>query len=406
MEDQSIKKSPTKLVLPIIVFSQFAGGSLWFVGNAVVGDLKEILGLGERAVADISSAVQLGFMAGTLVFSVLSLADRFSPSRLFLFSSIAGAFFNIILIWLGTDLFSVLSLRFLTGFFLAGIYPVGMKIAADWYDKGLGKALGYLVGALVLGKAFPHFVKDMTEGLPWQIVLIATSVLSVIGGLSLVLLVGDGPYRKPGARFNLLAIPEIFSSRDFRAAAFGYFGHMWELYTFWTFIPLLLLTYMETTGEVLAVPFWTFTIIGMGAIACVIGGYLSLKRGSAPVAFGMLLISCVCCLISPLLFFLPLPLFLPLLFIWGFAVVGDSAQFSAIVAKTATPLYKGTALTVVNGIGFTITVISIQLFNKLLEAWPAEYLFIFLAVGPILGLLFFRPMLHQASNKKQAAKKI
>ncbi|MCB1154359.1 MFS transporter, partial [bacterium] len=193
MEGQSVKKSPTKLVLPIIVFSQFAGGSLWFVGNAVVRDLQELLGLGEHAIADISSSVQLGFMAGTLVFSLLSLADRFSPSRLFLFSSFAGAFFNIILIWLGTDLFSVLLLRFLTGFFLAGIYPVGMKIAADWYDQGLGKALGYLVGALVLGKAFPHFIKDMTEGLPWQIVLISTSVLAVTGGLSLVLLVGDGP---------------------------------------------------------------------------------------------------------------------------------------------------------------------------------------------------------------------
>lgn len=388
MEGHSVKKMPTKLVLPVIVFSQFAGGSLWFVGNAVVGDLQQILGLGERAVADISSAVQLGFMAGTLVFSLLSLADRFSPSRLFLFSCVAGAFFNIILIWLGTDLFSVLLLRFLTGFFLAGIYPVGMKIAADWYDQGLGKALGYLVGALVLGKAFPHFVKDMTEGLPWQIVLISTSVLAVLGGLSLVLLVGDGPYRKQGARFNIMAIPEIFSHKDFRSAAFGYFGHMWELYTVWTFIPLLLLSYNEFSGATLSIPFWTFTVIGLGALACILGGYVSLKRGSASVAFAMLLTSCICCLLSPLLFYLPGPLFLLVLFIWGFAVVGDSAQFSAIVAKTATPLYKGTALTVVNGIGFTITVVSIQVFYSLLEYWPVQYLFMMLAIGPVLGLAF------------------
>lgn len=393
MEGQSVKKSPTKLVLPIIVFSQFAGGSLWFVGNAVVRDLQELLGLGEHAIADISSAVQLGFMAGTLVFSLLSLADRFSPARLFLFSSLAGAFFNIILIWLGTDLFSVLLLRFLTGFFLAGIYPVGMKIAADWYDQGLGKALGYLVGALVLGKAFPHFVKDMTEGLPWQIVLISTSVLAVAGGLSLVLLVGDGPYRKQGARFNWMAIPEIFSSKDFRAAALGYFGHMWELYTVWTFIPLLLQTYIEFSGASLTIPFWTFMIIGSGAVACVVGGYLSLNKGSAPVAFGMLLTSCICCLVSPLLFYLPVAAFLLIMFVWGFAVVGDSAQFSAIVAKTAIPLYKGTALTVVNGIGFTITVFSIQFFSLLLEDWPAQYLFMILAIGPVLGLLFFKRLL-------------
>lgn len=368
---------------------------MWFVGNAVVDDLRELLDLSAGAVADISSSVQLGFMAGTLVFSILSIADRFSPSRVFLFSTIAGAVFNIAVIWFGTSLFSVLLLRFMTGFFLAGIYPVGMKIAADWYNKGLGKALGYLVGALVLGKAFPHFIKDITEGLPWQIVLIATSVLAVSGGLSLALIVGDGPYRKKGARFNWTAIPEIFSSKDFRSAAFGYFGHMWELYTFWTFIPLILLTYVQTNGIELAIPHWTFIIIGVGAFACVAGGYLSLRTGSARVAFGMLLTSGICCLISPWLFQLPLIPFLLILLIWGFAVVGDSAQFSAIVAKTAVPMYVGTALTVVNGIGFTITVFSIQFFSLLLESWPPQYLFLLLAIGPLFGLLMFGRLLKR-----------
>lgn len=396
MKKVEVRASPgTPWVLPIIVFSQFAGGSMWFVGNAVVGDLQQLLGLSSDAVADISSAVQLGFMAGTLVFSILSIADRFSPSKVFLFSTVAGAIFNIAVIWLGSSLFSVLVLRFMTGFFLAGIYPVGMKIAADWYNKGLGKALGYLVGALVLGKAFPHFVKELTEGLPWQIVLISTSSLASIGGLSLAVIVGDGPYRKKGARFNWTAIPEIFSSKDFRSAAFGYFGHMWELYTFWTFIPLILLAYSEKNGITLAVPFWTFTIIAIGALACVAGGYISLKRGSARVAFGMLLISGICCLISPFLFQLPLIPFLFLMLIWGFAVIGDSAQFSAIVAKTSLPLYVGTALTVVNGIGFTITVISIQLLSELRESWPVEYLFLLLALGPAVGLLFFGRLLKR-----------
>lgn len=384
-----------KWVLPIIVFSQFAGGSMWFVGNAVIGDLQRLLDLSAGAVADISSAVQLGFMAGTLVFSILSIADRFSPSRVFLFSTVAGAVFNIAVIWLGTSLFSVLLLRFMTGFFLAGIYPVGMKIAADWYQKGLGKALGFLVGALVLGKAFPHFIKDITEGLPWQIVLVSTSSLAVIGGLSLALIVGDGPYRKKGARFNWTAIPEIFSSKDFRSAAFGYFGHMWELYTFWTFIPLILLTYTQHQAVDLSVSHWTFIIIGVGAFACIAGGYISLRTGSARVAFGMLLTSGICCLISPFLFELPLIPFLLILLIWGFAVVGDSAQFSAIVAKTAVPMYVGTALTVVNGIGFTITVFSIQFFSMLLESWPPEYLFLLLAAGPLFGLVMFARLLRR-----------
>lgn len=389
------KQNRLKWVLPIIVFSQFAGGSMWFVGNAVISDLQQLLDLSPGAVADVSSAVQLGFMAGTLVFSILSIADRFSPSRVFLFSTVAGAIFNIALIWLAQSLFLVLALRFLTGFFLAGIYPVGMKIAADWYNKGLGKALGYLVGALVLGKAFPHFVKDMTQGLPWQIVLIATSSLAVVGGLSLAFIIGDGPYRKKGARFNWTAIPEIFSSKDFRSAAFGYFGHMWELYTFWTFIPLILLTYTQSNNVELGISHWTFIIIGMGAFACIAGGYLSLRTGSARVAFGMLLVSCICCLISPLLFHLPLIPFLLIMLIWGFAVVGDSAQFSAIVAKTAVPMYVGTALTVVNGIGFAITVFSIQFFSMLLESWPPQYLFLLLAPGPILGLLLFGRLLKE-----------
>lgn len=396
MNQTEVKKhSRLNWVLPIIVFSQFAGGSMWFVGNAVIGDLQRLLDLSAGAVADISSAVQLGFMAGTLVFSLLSIADRFSPSRVFLFSTIAGAIFNIAVIWLGTSLFSVLVLRFMTGFFLAGIYPVGMKIASDWYNRGLGKALGYLVGALVLGKAFPHFIKDMTEGLPWQIVLISTSVLAISGGLSLAFIIGDGPYRKKGARFNWTAIPEIFSSKDFRSAAFGYFGHMWELYTFWTFIPLILLTYNQNHSTDLPISHWTFIIIGTGAFACIAGGYLSLRSGSARVAFGMLLTSFICCLISPFLFHLPLIPFLLIMLIWGFAVVGDSAQFSAIVAKTAVPMYVGTALTVVNGIGFTITVFSIQFFSMMLESWPPQYLFLLLAIGPALGLLLFGRLLQK-----------
>lgn len=391
---QSLEKSSPGWVLPIIVFSQFAGGSLWFVGNAVVTDLQQLLGLNEGAVGDITSAVQLGFIAGTLVFSLLSIADRFSPSKVFMYSALAGALCNIAVIWLGKGLWSVLLLRFFTGFFLAGIYPVGMKIAADWYDQSLGKALGYLVGALVLGTAFPHFIKNITEGLPWQIVLITTSCLALLGGLSIAFVLGDGPYRKRGAKFKWTAIPEIFSSKNFRSAAFGYFGHMWELYAFWTFVPLILLTYMEQNRMTLSVSLWTFLIIAIGSVACVIGGYLSIKKGSAMVAFGMLLTSGVLCLVSPLLFHLPLFLFLLCLLIWGFAVVGDSAQFSAIVAKTATPLYVGTALTVVNGIGFAITVLSIQLLSTLMESWPPENIFLLLAPGPVIGLLLFRSVIR------------
>ncbi len=155
-------------ILPIIVFAQFAGTSLWFTGNAIAGDLQQALNLPEGSVANITSAVQLGFIGGTLVFAILSIADRFSPSKTFLFSSLAGAFFNLCVYWYADGQTSLMAFRFLTGFFLAGIYPVGMKISADWYDKGLGKALGYLVGALVLGTAFPHLLKATSSGPPME----------------------------------------------------------------------------------------------------------------------------------------------------------------------------------------------------------------------------------------------
>ena len=177
----------SKKVLPIIVLSQFAGTSLWFVGNAVLPELKESLQLSQYAVSLVTSAVMLGFIAGTLVFAFFSLADRFSPVKLFFISSLLGALTNSAVVWLVTDGNSLFLFRFLTGFFLAGIYPVGMKIAADWYEKGLGKALGFLLGALVLGTAFPHLSKNRDFELPWKSVLYITSGVAVLGGVLMLL---------------------------------------------------------------------------------------------------------------------------------------------------------------------------------------------------------------------------
>lgn len=221
-----------KYILPLIVLSQFAGTSLWFTGNAILPELKQTLHLSQYAVSLVTSAVMLGFVAGTLVFAFLSLADRFSPVKLFFISSLAGALFNIAIIWLAKDGSSLFVLRFITGFFIAGIYPVGMKIAADWYEKGLGKALGFLLGALVLGTAFPHLLKNRDFELPWRSVLLYTSLFAVAGGFIMLLFVSDGPHRKRSGSFQWNAFSQIFLSKKWRQAAFGYFGHMWELYTF------------------------------------------------------------------------------------------------------------------------------------------------------------------------------
>lgn len=383
-------KNPPFYILPIIVFAQFAGTSLWFAGNAIASDLQAALQLEANVVGDITAAVQFGFIIGTLIFAFFSIADRFSPSKVFLVSALLGAMFNLFVYLFADGLWSLLMLRFATGFCLAGIYPVGMKIASDWYAKGLGKALGYLVGALVLGTAFPHLLRTVGQTLPWEMILQFTSGIAVFGGLLLYFLVPDGPYRKQGAKFEWNAIPKIFAFKEFRAAAFGYFGHMWELYAFWTFVPLILVTFNELNGTSFNVPLFAFLIIAIGSLGCIIGGYISLKTGSAKVASGMLLTSGLCCLFSPLFFQLPTFLFSLILLIWGFTVVGDSPQFSTIVAQTAPKLYIGTALTIVNCIGFALTIFSIQLLNYLQESWSVSNMFLMLFIGPLIGLLAIR----------------
>lgn len=378
-----------KRILPVIVFSQFACTSLWFAGNAVIGNLAIEFNLPEGALANLTSSVQFGFIAGTLVFAILSIADRFSPSKVFLFSAVLGAGFNLITIWEGNSLFTLLLFRFLTGFFLAGIYPVGMKIAADYFEKGLGKSLGFLVGALVLGTAFPHFIKVSIGELPYRYVLLFSSALALLGGLLMIALVPNGPFRKPSQKLDFKAIFKVFDNSSFKQAAFGYFGHMWELYAFWAFVPVMLVQFneMNPLAEV-NVPLLSFIIIGMGGVACVVGGYLSEVFGVKTTAFYALLFSCNCCLFSPLIFLIGSKiLFIGFLIFWGWVVIADSPLFSTLVAQNASPEIKGTALTIVNSIGFFITIFSIQLIYFLSEIMPQEYSYTFLGIGPVLGLI-------------------
>jgi len=377
-----------KNILPFIVLSQFAGTSLWFAGNAILPELKQALHLSQYAISLVTSAVMLGFIAGTLVFAFFSLADRFSPVKLFFISSILGALTNSAVVWLAKDGNSLYALRFLTGFFIAGIYPVGMKIAADWYEKGLGKAMGYLLGALVLGTAFPHLLKNRDFELPWKPVLYITSLVASGGGL-MMLFAGDGPYRKKTGGIQWNAIGIIFSSRKWRQAAFGYFGHMWELYTFWGFVPLMLELYQKKNALQLNIPLLSFIIIGIGAFSCIAGGYLSVKMGSARVAMLALLVSGICCFASPFSFSWPLILFLTLLFIWGFTVIPDSPQFSTLVAQYAPEHLRGTALTIYNSIGFAITTLSLVVTDRLFYSesfLKGENTFLVLGLGAAAGL--------------------
>ena len=376
-------------ILPLIVIAQFCGISLWFSGNAVMGNLTEAFQLKASAMGHLTSAVQLGFIVGTLTFALLTIADRYSPSRVFFISAIFAAFFNLGTILSFNSFTSLLGFRFLTGFFLAGIYPVGMKIAADYYQKGLGKSLGFLVGALVFGTAFPHLLKGFTSDLPWRIVLIFTSSIAVIGGLLILLFVPDGPYRKRSQKPDVMAIFKVFKVQKFRAAAFGYFGHMWEVYAFWAFVPIILATYINLhPGVELNIPVWSFLIIGLGGPASVIGGYLSQTFGTKKTAAWALFLSGLCCLLSPLIININSDsLLLAFLIFWGMVVITDSPLFSTLVAQNTKTETKGTALTIVNSIGFAITIISIQLLSLLHETINPSYIYLVLAIGPALGLI-------------------
>ncbi|MBU2997138.1 MFS transporter [Cellulophaga baltica] len=392
--------SSQKLVLPIIVLAQFCCTSLWFASNGVMGDLITNFNLDTNALGNLTAAVQFGFISGTLIFAIFTIADRFSPSKVFFISALLGAFLNSCIIWEGNSLSTLLILRFSIGFFLAGIYPIGMKIATDYFEKGLGKSLGFLVGALVIGTAFPHLLKEITGDFSWKTVIITTSLLAIFGGLLIFLLVPDGPFRKGSTNSDAGTFFKVFKNNKFRSAAFGYFGHMWELYTFWAFVPLMLKTYNELHASTsFNIPLLSFVIIGSGGLACIVAGFISEKIGAEKTAFIALLLSCFCCLISGMIFSSTSDiLFVAFLIFWGIVVVADSPLFSALVAQNVPAEAKGTALTIVNSIGYLITIISIQLISLVKEFALSNNIYVLLAIGPILGLI--------ALSKKKMNKKI
>jgi predicted MFS family arabinose efflux permease len=365
--------------LIILVFSQFAGTSLWFAGNVMVAGLAK-QGEDTSLISFLSSMVQAGFICGTLVFAILMLPDRIRASRLFFICSLLAAISNLSIFLNTTDVSFIALMRFLTGFFIAGIYPVGMKIAAEKFPADLGNALGFLVGALVLGTAIPHLLTGFAD---WQNVLLTTSFLAVVGGVLVLMFL---PSNLPGAKnkFDPSAIITLFRSRNFRASAFGYFGHMWELYAFWAFVPMIILQFYSLNATEGNPSIFSFLTIAAGTLGCIAGGLLSKRKGSRQIAFFALLISGFCCLVLP--FSLQSGyLFYPLMLIWGFTVVADSPQFSTMVARSATPEYKGTALTIVTSLGFAITILSIQLLNRFFEL--GQYAIWLLLPGPILGLI-------------------
>jgi DHA1 family inner membrane transport protein len=379
-------------ILPVLVLSQLAGTSLWFAGNAVLGDLQREWTLGSGQVGLMLAAVNLGFIAGTLGYAMGLIADRFSPRLVFFVSCLLAALCNLLPLIGDGGFATMVASRLGVGFFLAGVYPVGMKIAGSWYRQGLGSALGFLIGALVAGTALPHLVRALGAAWSWQEVLTVVSLIAALGGVALLLLVPDGPNLRRGGRIHPRALWVIWQDRKVRASALGYFGHMWELYAMLAAVPAIIAVYLGT-GPTPAVSLMSFVVIAIGAVACVIGGLVGLRVGSARVAVAFLATSGACCLLAPLMLQAPWWAFGAWLLVWGATVTSDSPQFSALTAVNSPPEVVGSVLTLVNCIGFTISVATIQISTMLLAVWPAAWVLPLLAIGPVFGLIAMRRLL-------------
>jgi MFS transporter, DHA1 family, inner membrane transport protein len=379
-------------VLPVIVLAQLLGTAPWFAVNAVMPDLQRAHGWEPQAVGSLTSALQLGFIAGTLVFALLALADRVSARLVFLACALAAAGCTVAAAAAAPSFSTVLMWRTLTGFFLAGIYPVGMKLAAQWFPQGLGNALGWLVGALVLGSASPHALRAMGVDWDWTAVFHGVAVMCAAGGLAVLWLVPEPHHLGvPAPGLRLAALARAWGDRRLRASALGYFGHMWELYTMWVLLPLVLALRL---GDDTALSWAAFLVMGAGALGCIGGGLVARRYGSARVAGVQLAASAACCLLAPWAVDAPMHGFMLWLLVWGISVVGDSPQFSALTARNAPPGAVGSVLTLVNCIGFAISVLSIELFVGLAGVQPLGTLLPWLAIGPLLGLWALRPLLR------------
>jgi MFS family permease len=398
--NDALKTQDSAKIFYLIVFAQFCSTSVWFAGNAVLPQLQSEFQWPATSLGFLTSATQLGFIFGTLFFALFGISDKNSPAKVFFISSIFAATLNAAMLFDPSSFELVLTTRFAVGISLAGIYPVGMKIASDWNQQGLGHWLGALVGALVLGTAFPHGLKLAPQLPDAGNILIAVSILCFLGGVVIFLFVPDGPYRKFNSAFSFSGITKAFSSREFRAPSLGYFGHMWELYAMWAFMPAIFLHYAEVNSVSLNPSTWAFIAIGVGSVGCYVGGILSMRMGSQNLATLALMCSGICCLLSPFIWTLPFTAFISLMIFWGATMAADSPQFSALVAKTAPANVRGSAITMVVCIGFAITIGSIQLLSFLKTVIPFEYLFLILFPGPLLGCLAMRKTLSRQTIAK------
>ena len=377
-----------------IAFAQFLGCSLWFSVNGVSAALLDDWGVEPSAMGWLTGAVQAGFIAGTLGLAMTNLADRFRASTIFLWASIAGSIANLLFAYQASGLTDGMVYRLIVGVCLAGIYPVGMKLIVSWSPKLPGVGLGLVVGMLTLGTASPHLLNTLASSPDWRLTLIAVSILALFGGV-LVRWIGEGPHgiRQSGP-IRWGAVFSSFQRSRFRASAFGYFGHMWELYAFWTLVPWLVNAVMPDASAT-ETSAWSFLVIGVGLLGAIWGGLMSQRWGSARVAFVSLMISGALCVLYPWISITP-ALAIAALMIWGFFVIADSAQFSAISSKACDPEMVASALSIQNSLGFLISIGSIVLLTQWMDHLGASVVWL-LIPGPLFGLFAMRSLMTESA---------